>query len=152
MPFYLSMKQGDVSEINSILKDCSTVQPLSSKTMCGYLTGFIDLICEYQGKYYLIDYKSNGLESYHHEALERAMREHNYGLQYWLYSLVLHQYLSNRLPNYNYEQHFGGVFYLFVRGMEENIENSGIYQDKPELKKIKQLAKLIIPASSSDRQ
>lgn len=146
MPFYLSMKTMDVSQINHILKDSPTYQPLSEKTMCGYLTGFIDLICEHNGQYYVMDYKSNGLESYDQDDLIKSMREHNYGLQYWIYSIVLHQYLKNRLPNYNYQQHFGGVMYLFVRGMDEKIENSGVYQTKPELDKIEQLTKLFIPA------
>lgn len=142
MPFYLSMKTMDISLINSILKDCPAYQPLSEKTLCGYLTGFIDLICESNGKYYVMDYKSNSLESYDQDKLVLAMREHNYGLQYWIYTLVLHLYLQQRLPDYNYEKHIGGVKYLFVRGMDETQENSGIYQTRPELKKIKQLAEL----------
>ncbi|NOR68864.1 MAG: exodeoxyribonuclease V subunit beta [Methylomarinum sp.] len=144
MPFYLSMKTMDVSQINHILQDCPTYQPLSEKIMCGYLTGFIDLICEHNGQYYVMDYKSNGLESYEQDDLIKSMREHNYGLQYWIYTLVLHQYLKTRLPNYSYQQHFGGVMYLFVRGMDEKLENSGVYQTKPELEKIDQLADLFI--------
>ncbi len=145
MPFYLSMKQMDVSKINQILKGDPTFQPLSTKTLCGYLTGFIDLICEYNGRYYVMDYKSNGLSSYDQESLTTSMREHNYGLQYWIYTLVLHQYLKKRLSGYCYEQHFGGVMYLFVRGMMvgEN-KNNGVYQIKPELGKIEQLANLFI--------
>ena len=140
------MKTMDVSQINHILKDCPTYQPLSEKIMCGYLTGFIDLICEHNGQYYVMDYKSNGLESYEQDDLIKSMREHNYGLQYWIYTLVLHQYLKTRLPNYSYQQHFGGVMYLFVRGMDEKLENSGVYQTKPELEKIEQLADLFISA------
>jgi exodeoxyribonuclease V beta subunit len=145
MPFYLSMKQMDVNKINQILKGDPTFQPLSTKTLCGYLTGFIDLICEYNGRYYVMDYKSNGLASYDEESLTSSMREHNYGLQYWIYTLVLHQYLKKRLSGYSYDQHFGGVMYLFVRGMVagEN-ENNGVYQIKPDLEKIEQLANLFI--------
>ncbi len=144
MPFYLSMKKMDVSLINGVLNNCPAYQVLTDKVMSGYLTGFIDLICEYQGKYFIIDYKSNGLENYETNTLVQAMREHNYGLQYWIYTLVLHQYLKHRLPNYNYQEHMGGVMYLFVRGMDENIENSGVYQAKPELIMIEQLAELFI--------
>ncbi|MCF6204517.1 MAG: exodeoxyribonuclease V subunit beta [Methylococcaceae bacterium] len=144
MPFYLSMKQMDVSQINHILKGDPTFQSLSTKTLCGYLTGFIDLICEYNGRYYVIDYKSNGLSSYNQDSLTTSMREHNYGLQYWIYTLVLHQYLKKRLSGYCYEQHFGGVMYLFVRGMGGENKNNGIYQVKPELVKIEQLANLFI--------
>lgn len=144
MPFYLTMKTINVSQINQLLKDCPTYQPLSEKTMCGYLTGFIDLICQHQGKYYVMDYKSNRLESYQQEALVLAMREHNYGLQYWIYTLVLHLYLKKRIRDYSYEQHIGGVKYLFVRGMNKNQKNSGVYQTRPKLKKIEQLAELFM--------
>ena len=70
------------------------------------------------------------------------MRDHNYGLQYWLYSLVLHQYLQQRLPEYDYESHFGGVRYLFVRGMEKTKPMSGVYQDHPDLVRIVALGDL----------
>jgi exodeoxyribonuclease V beta subunit len=106
------------------------------------LTGFIDLICEYQGRYYVMDYKTNGLESYQPDNLTNAMREHNYGLQYWLYSVVLDMYLQSRLPNYSYEEHFGGVRYLFVRGMQADVAMSGVYVDKPDLEKLKALVKV----------
>ncbi len=142
MPFYLSMKTVDVSGINSILQDCPAFKPLNAKQMSGYLTGFIDLICCYHGRYYVMDYKSNSLQNYQAESLTEAMREHNYGLQYWLYTLVLHRHLQNRLPSYDYQQHFGGVKYLFLRGMEAEQAGSGVYQDKPGLEKLQALADL----------
>jgi exodeoxyribonuclease V beta subunit len=142
MPFYLAMQMMDAQHINKILQTTPAYQALSSKTMCGYLTGFIDLICEYQGRYYVMDYKTNTLLDYNEASLTLAMREHNYGLQYWLYTLVLHRYLQNRLPNYDYETHFGGVRYLFVRGMLPDVPMSGVYQDKPDCQRINQLAAL----------
>ncbi|MGZ8184805.1 MAG: exodeoxyribonuclease V subunit beta [Methylobacter sp.] len=142
MPFYLSMQTMDARQINHILQNVPVFQPLTGKQMCGYLTGFIDLICEYNGRYYVMDYKTNGLTGYSHELLTQAMREHNYGLQYWLYSVVLHRYLQTRLPQYNYETHFGGVRYLFVRGMQPELAMSGVYQDRPDLEKIEAMAAL----------
>jgi len=144
MPFYLSMKTIDVSQINHILKDDPGYQTLSKKTLRGYLTGFIDLICEYNGQYFVMDYKSNALENYKQQNLVDAMREHNYGLQYWIYTVVLHQYLKNRLPDYSYEEHIGGIKYLFVRGMDESQSTGGVYEIKPEFSKVEQLAKLFI--------
>ena len=144
MPFYLSMQTLDASQINVILKDEPCYQALSKKTLCGYLTGFIDLICEYNGQYYVMDYKSNALENYQQQDLIEAMREHNYGLQYWIYTLVLHQYLKNRLADYSYEKHIGGVKYLFVRGMDESKSEQGVYEIKPEFSKLEQLARLFI--------
>jgi exodeoxyribonuclease V beta subunit len=70
------------------------------------------------------------------------MREHNYGLQYWIYTLVLHRYLQNRLANYSYARHFGGVRYLFIRGMKPEQALSGVYQDMPDIERIEQLSAL----------
>ncbi|MFZ2311361.1 MAG: 3'-5' exonuclease, partial [Methylobacter sp.] len=142
MPFYLSMQAMDASQINRILQDTPAFQALTAKQMCGYLTGFIDLICEYDGRYYVMDYKTNGLPDYGYETLIHAMREHNYGLQYWIYTLVLHRYLLTRLPDYDYEMHFGGVRYLFVRGMQPELAMSGVYQDRPDLERVEALAAL----------
>jgi exodeoxyribonuclease V beta subunit len=142
MPFYLSMQPMDANQINLVLQDTPAFQPLTSKQMCGYLTGFIDLICEHKGHYYVIDYKTNGLPDYKPETLTHAMREHNYGLQYWLYTVVLHRYLQNRLPDYDYETHFGGVRYLFVRGMQSELAMSGVYQDRPDFDRVEALTEL----------
>ena len=142
MPFYLSLRDINVLQINTILEDSPTFQPLSAKHLCGFLTGFIDLICEHQHRFYVMDYKTNWLADYRLETLTAAMREHNYGLQYWLYSLVLHGYLQQRLPDYDYNRHFGGVRYLFVRGMEKEKPMSGVFQDKPDLGRINALRDL----------
>jgi len=142
MPFYLSMQTMDASQINQILRDTAAFKNLDSKLMCGYLTGFIDLICEYKGLYYVMDYKTNSLPDYQNETLTLAMREHNYGLQYWIYTVVLHRYLQHRLPDYDYGTHFGGVRYLFVRGMQQDEAVSGVYQDRPDFDRIEALAGL----------
>ncbi|MFM5816861.1 exodeoxyribonuclease V subunit beta [Aeromonas dhakensis] len=106
-------------------------KPLSFVTVQGMLKGFIDLVFEWQGRWYLLDYKSNHLgmspADYSRPALEQAMVEHRYDLQYQLYSLALHRLLSLRLPGYDFDQHFGGVFYLFLRGMPQG----GIFHTRP---------------------
>ncbi|MEQ1637542.1 MAG: exodeoxyribonuclease V subunit beta [Methylococcales bacterium] len=142
VPFYLALQPLDVSRINQILEDCPAYQALTAKQMCGYLTGFVDLICVYQGRYYVMDYKTNSLPDYQLHTLTTAMREHNYGLQYWLYSVVLHQYLQQRLPDYDFARHFGGIRYLFVRGMLPDVAMSGVYEDLPDLLRLEQLAGL----------
>ena len=142
MPFYLATQKINTAQINHILADESSYQTLDSKTINGYLTGFIDLICVYENRYYVMDYKTNALPDYEPETLLQAMREHNYGLQYWLYSVVLHRYLRHRLKDYDIEQHFGGVCYLFVRGMQPEIPLSGVYTVKPASEKIVALADL----------
>ncbi|GAB4259303.1 MAG: exodeoxyribonuclease V subunit beta [Methylomicrobium sp.] len=144
MPFYLAMRPMNAARINAILQDSPAFQALSEKKMSGYLTGFIDLICEYDGRFYVMDYKTNSLADYRPETLTEAMREHNYGLQYWLYTVVLHRYLQQRIADYDYQRHFGGVRYLFVRGMRPEQPMSGVYRDRPELQRIEALAQLFM--------
>ncbi|MDJ0720980.1 MAG: exodeoxyribonuclease V subunit beta [Desulfobacterales bacterium] len=102
----------------------------------GYLRGFIDLVFRHQGRYYLLDWKSNHLgdrfTAYNPLRLRDVMAEEYYFLQYHLYVLALDQYLRLRLPGYTYENDFGGVYYLFIRGMPpENDTGSGIFFDRP---------------------
>jgi len=100
------------------------------------MKGFIDLVFRYQGKYYIADYKSNHLgnelNSYRPDQLAGAMAEHRYDMQYLIYTVALHRYLEKRIINYDYSRHFGGVYYLFLRGMNESEgPNSGIFTCKP---------------------
>ena len=94
----------------------------------GLLKGFIDLIFCYQGKYYILDYKSNYLGStaadYVPEQLEQAMTSHQYHLQYLIYTVALHRLLKQRIPDYSIEAHLGGVYYTFLRGMPAD---EGVY-------------------------
>ncbi len=97
----------------------------------GMLKGAIDLVFRWQDKFYLLDYKSNWLgengDAYHRTALEEAMMAHRYDLQYQLYTLALHRYLRHRITDYDYQRHFGGVIYLFLRGIDERCPGQGIF-------------------------
>ncbi|MFG0771612.1 exodeoxyribonuclease V subunit beta [Vibrio plantisponsor] len=127
--------------------------PLSAKagdlgfyTVQGMLKGFIDLVFEHEGKYYVLDWKSNHLgnevEAYHGERLASAMAEHRYDLQYQLYALALHRFLQSRLADYDYNKHFGGVYYLFLRGMDGKAQH-GIFNAKPSQAMLEELDLLI---------
>lgn len=142
MPFYLSLADFNTRRLNELLQSDPAFRPLAYKQLQGYLTGFIDLICEYDGRFYILDYKTNSLADYGKSALTQTMREHNYGLQYWIYSVVLHRYLTQRIPGYRYSDHFGGVRYLFVRGMQENIPMNGVYDAEPAAAIIEKLSEL----------
>ncbi|RJG39484.1 exodeoxyribonuclease V subunit beta [Motilimonas pumila] len=145
MEFFLPMASINAADVNALLQgydDLSKVAgALNFATVQGMLKGFIDLTFEHQGKYYVLDYKSNylgdTLQDYNTENMQRAMIEHRYDFQYQLYSLALHRFLQQRLPNYDYQQHFGGVYYLFLRGMQG--EQQGVFYHRPALSFIEQL-------------
>ncbi len=136
MPFYCRLQSGSTQQVNDALAGEPTVSPVTERVLEGYLTGFIDLVCRHQGKYYIMDYKSNWLgpsaPDYDPERLQRAMSGHNYGLQYWLYTLMLHRYLQQSGQDYDYHRDFGGVAYLFVRGMNPLSPGSGVFFDLPD--------------------
>lgn len=94
--------------------------------------GFIDLIFEHEGKFYVADYKSTWLgdsvSHYKPEALFENNQHHLYDLQYLIYCLALHRYLGNTLNNYEPSEHFGGVYYLYLRGMHPgNSAGEGVF-------------------------
>ena len=96
--------------------------PLARETINGMLKGFIDLVFEHQGRYYIVDYKSNQLgldaSAYTHDAMRQSVLNERYDLQYALYTLALHRQLRARLPGYQYGRHMGGVMYLYLRGVD----------------------------------
>jgi exodeoxyribonuclease V beta subunit len=102
----------------------------------GYMTGSMDLVFEAGGRYYLVDYKSNwlgdGPDAYRAERLPQVMARETYDLQYLIYTVALVRYLARRLPGFRYGRDFGGVFYLFVRGMDPaRGADFGVYRDRP---------------------
>ena len=102
----------------------------------GLMTGAIDLVFSSHGRYYLLDWKSNYLgpdaEDYRGARLIRSMSDGDYYLQYHLYALALHRHLAARLAGYRFEKHFGGVFYIFLRGVDAAAgPGAGIYVDRP---------------------
>ena len=84
----------------------------------GLMTGFIDLVYEHAGRFYVLDYKSNLLPAYDAATLAAAIADSEYDLQYLLYTVALHRWLRFRRPGYDYDRHFGGVRYLFCRGLQ----------------------------------
>ena len=117
----------------------------------GIMNGKIDMLFEYQGKYFILDWKStflgDSLQQYAPAALSNAMNENNYHLQYLIYTLATKKYLESRLPNFDYEKDFGGVLYLFVRGMRAGSDN-GIFYCKPSLEQVKAVENIILKEKS----
>jgi exodeoxyribonuclease V beta subunit len=103
----------------------------------GLMKGFVDLVFEHQGRYFLADWKTNWLGAspadYTAERIAAEMRHHHYDLQYYVYAVALHRYLQQRIPDYAYDRHMGGVYYFFVRGMTPATGMTrGVYFDRPD--------------------
>ncbi len=107
----------------------------------GMLKGFIDLVFVYEGRYFVLDYKSNWLGStnaaYRPETMAAAVLAHRYELQYLFYVLALHRLLKVRLPDYDYDRHVGGALYLFLRGM--SAPSGGVFAARPSREMIETL-------------
>jgi exodeoxyribonuclease V beta subunit len=150
MEFYLPMTEIRASGVMPLLDG----RRLAFEPMRGQLKGFIDLIFRHDGRYYVADYKSNYLgdqiSDYQPAALKDAMEHHQYDLQYWIYSIAVDQYLSRRIPNYDYETHFGGVYYFFLRGMNGKTDGEGVFFTRPERSQLEKWRSWLLGSDSID--
>ncbi len=141
LEFSLPAPRVTAKALNAELRSLGYEVPrLAFRDLEGYLKGFIDLVFEHGGRYYLLDWKSNHLgyaaADYGPAPIQRAMIEHSYHLQYLLYALALDRFLGHRLPGYRHATQFGGVLYLFVRGVRPDWVNadgtaSGVFHHRP---------------------
>jgi exodeoxyribonuclease V beta subunit len=126
------------------------LEKLSFAPTLGFMKGYIDMVFQHQGRFYLLDWKSNHLgstlEHYNQAALWKSMGANYYTLQYHIYTLALHQYLRLQKPDYRYEDDFGGVFYIFIRGVDDTRgPEHGIFYDRPDPDLIHALGRTFIP-------
>ncbi|MCX8109650.1 MAG: hypothetical protein N3D15_00155, partial [Syntrophorhabdaceae bacterium] len=110
----------------------------------GMIRGFMDMVFEYRDRFYIVDWKSNLLgdkiEDYTTEKIKKVMANEYYFLQYHLYTVALNSLLAFRYKDYTYEKGFGGVFYLFIRGIwPDKKEDYGIFFDMPKKGLIEEL-------------
>jgi exodeoxyribonuclease V beta subunit len=121
---------------------------LSFRQSRGMLQGFIDLVFTYNGRFYILDWKSNHLgmktSDYSQHAMHESMCRSAYILQYHLYTLALDRLLKVRLPGYSYEKHFGGALYLYLRGISSGSVIGGIYLGRPLPEFIQRAGELIL--------
>jgi exodeoxyribonuclease V beta subunit len=133
MAFSLKVQQLESMQLDTLIAQHVLVgqarTALHPRQMEGMLTGFMDLVLEVDGRYYVMDYKSNKLPCYDAIHLQQAILAHRYDVQYTLYLLALHRLLKSRLPDYDYERHMGGALYLFLRGIDQ--PGAGLYADRP---------------------
>ncbi|WP_242466248.1 exodeoxyribonuclease V subunit beta [Chromatium okenii] len=148
MEFWLEIHHVTTTQLDQLVQQhclAGYARPaLEYNVLNGMLKGFIDLICEYDGRYYIVDWKSNYLGATAAAYTEKAMRDEilhsRYDLQYVLYVLALHRLLTARLPNYNYDRDLGGAIYVFLRGIE--APSQGLFFDKPPRQLIETLDRL----------
>jgi exodeoxyribonuclease V beta subunit len=110
------------------------VRRMRTERFAGYLTGVVDLAFEHEGRWWIVDWKSNHLgdtrAEYHAERMGEAMYASDYTLQYHLYLVALHRHLRARIPGYAPSTHWGGIAYVFLRGMADG-EETGWFRDTP---------------------
>ena len=144
MEFFFPFEKIDSEQLMATISDDMT--HISFKTVQGFLHGFIDLVFQHENKFYIVDWKSNLLgkevDSYTQPHLKEAMADHNYRLQYLLYTVALHRWLELTIDDYDYETHFGGAYYLFLRGVRVG-KTTGIWYEKPEKQLIDRINTLL---------
>ena len=156
-----SLEAGGLEKLLQTWNVISADDSLQFDRLDGYMTGFIDLTFRHDGKWYIADYKSNHLgythDEYNNDALTAAMQHHRYDLQYLIYSVALRRYLKARLPGFDSSRDFGGVYYLFVRGMPgasekpaETTPCTGVYVARPPEDLLQALDQLLGGAGSSN--
>jgi exodeoxyribonuclease V beta subunit len=143
MEFYLGLGGGNLARIMSLIRPPGSDAPKGPVPM-GFLRGFIDLIFVHDQRYFVVDYKSNrlgtALDDYRPEALKASVESAGYDLQYHLYAVALHRLLVQQLKDYQYDRNFGGVYYLYLRGMRAATgPTRGVHYHRPEQSTIEAL-------------
>jgi len=157
--FYFPLKSISTKKLHNIFAEYAGpelskdfpehIERLDFTPVRGFMRGFMDMVFQFQGQFYLVDWKSNllgsGLEYYDQKGLAKAMKDEFYSIQCHIYIVALNQYLRLRLPGYTYETHFGGALYIFLRGVDPNEGTEfGIYRERPSGKFINKLCTNLI--------
>jgi exodeoxyribonuclease V beta subunit len=145
MEFWFACSKVDVAQMDALVRrythNGAPRAAAETVSLNGMFKGFIDLTFEHEGRYYVADYKSNWLgvddDAYTAQAMENAILDNRYDLQYVLYLLALHRQLKARLADYDYDRHMGGAVYLFVRGARATSQ--GAWFTRPPRKLIESL-------------
>lgn len=142
MEFFFSIKGLDKASLSQVIKKhrgkgfdtiLDLLEKIGTTELKGFMNGFIDMIFCYEDRYYILDWKSNklgsGIEFYTAPYLLESMEHSHYNLQYFIYTIALHKYLKNRLHGYDFDQHFGGAYYIYLRGIEKGSTKHGVFYD-----------------------
>ena len=130
LEFQFSLKPTRVDALLALLHEHDVVRDRHGfgflQRLEGLMTGLIDLTYRHAGRWYVLDYKSNRLPRYDADGLREAMRHSEYDLQALVYTVALHRWLRFRLGgDYDYGRDFGGIRYVFSRGIELDARGDG---------------------------
>jgi exodeoxyribonuclease V beta subunit len=137
--FDFPVKEFNARQLDALSTESMPILTASGRDHSGIMNGKIDLFFESNGRYYILDWKSNFLgdhvDNYTEAALQNAMADNNYHLQYMIYAVALKKYLEMRIADFDYSTQFGGVIYLFFRGLRSGSD-SGVFTFCPTLDEI----------------
>ena len=163
MPFHFALGRVETSRWLALLHEYGYVgarRRFDSARLAGLMTGVLDLVVLHEGRWWVIDYKTNILRPsanagpdasnpdaspYAPPALAAAVRDSEYDLQYLIYLTALHRWLKSRDPGYDYARDVGGALYLFVRGLDAGGVH-GVHADAPPAQLIEAIDALLAPA------
>ncbi len=145
LEFWFQASRVATGELDTVVRnatlDGARRPRLAAAELNGMMRGFIDLVFEHEGRYFVLDYKSNHLgpddAAYSEDNMCNTVLEKRYDMQYALYTLALHRLLSHRLPDYDYQRHVGGAVYLFLRGC--GGATGGVFHRRPSVELIEAL-------------
>lgn len=156
MEFYFPLKKVTPSDLQQIFSaqlqtDLFSVdyqaEGLHFSPSCGFMKGYIDLFFEKDDRFFILDWKSNHLgasySDYQADSLKEVMKSEHYILQYHIYLTAIDKYLQLRYKGYSYQKNFGGVYYIFLRGIDGKSDN-GVYFDRPSEETVKRLREVLI--------
>lgn len=147
MNFYFSLSASRITDWIGLLEKeavtdshkriLSVLRKIHTASLQGFMTGFVDMVFQHDQKFYIIDWKTNKLglsfDDYRPDNLQQAMLDNAYNIQYFIYTIALHRFLKQRMgPQYSFEKYFGGVYYIFLRGVDGDHPGNGIYYDSLE--------------------
>lgn len=135
LEFHLRLSDADGSAVLALLQRfgyCLERDRLGfNLRLNGLLTGKIDLLYRHRDKLHVLDYKSNALPDYGPDSLQQSITDNEYDLQYLLYTVAVHRWLRFSRPDYAFSRHFGGVRYLYARGLDARFPGRGVFSDLP---------------------
>ena len=152
LEFLIAIREVNTQEIDTVIRQHTlngVGRPaLDDNTLNGMVKGYIDLVFVHNGRYWVMDYKSNRLgdaaSDYGPDALRQAVIAKRYDAQYALYLLALHRLLQARLgDDYDYDRHIGGAACWFLRGIDH--PGAGLHAERPDRALVEALDALFNP-------